>query len=465
MSPPNQDSSPQDIAEPQTADNGSRSKAISRPRKVRITRPEISSLYDIMHDHAGASLFVLPPLWTDLHSEVLGVRWNEMPAIDKPVPDHVPGRWLEPSRTARALTSELHILVRPDKTAQRLQNKTTAMKRIMGALFPETLCRPKSNVDLSLYFGDRYWQKAVRVHCVWKTPSSTDMSFDSAPTDLLASTTVDPAVDYAPNKPLLAYMNLSQLKHVRKHMYRPAAPHPQTGKNEPVNRLLHLRSKMLMPADPKQDPYIVSVLLAMAQAHFYKKKGSKSSSQSSTDSTPKTTKRVKQPKFHDIKVQLITHDEYDKREGSDSNFFVYTAVVSAAFLNRFLHPEKCFADAAGDDGLEITQTPVNFWPLLGLKERLAKALGREIAGDPGFGDPDYIALWDQLLDQSKCSLSATYGPPSLKRPRPSRPVLSEVLNSSFEEEQPSSPDDRPVLSPSAKRRRTGRLINPSLEVC
>jgi len=39
-----------------------------------------------------------------------------------------------------------------------------------------------------------------------------------------------------------------------------------------------------------------------------------------------------------------------------------------------------------------------------------------------------------------------------------------VLNSSVEDEPPSGADDRPVLSPAAKRRRTARAIS-TLEVC
>jgi hypothetical protein len=113
--------------------------------------------------------------------------------------------------------------------------------------------------------------------------------------------------------------------------------------------------------------------------------------------------------------------------------------------------------------MDISYTPVSFWPILGLKERLSQALGPEIAGDSIYDDPNHIGFWHPLLESQ--SRSPVYHPVSLKRRRAAREPLSQMLNSSFEEEPPSSPDDRPVLSPAAKRRRTARRAVNSLEVC
>ncbi|KAK0648343.1 hypothetical protein B0T16DRAFT_348452, partial [Cercophora newfieldiana] len=425
-------------------------------RNTKITRPEIGSLYDIMHDHAGTSLYVVPICWTDRHSELLGAQFQELSAITTPVPDYVPGRWLEPSKMARTITSELHILCRRDTQPARFLCKSKAIKHIMSTFFPGTLSHAKSGSDLSIYFGNMRFKKAVRVACLWKTAShSVDASFDSAPTLPATSFIESPASsDYAPNKPILAYVNRTQLAIIRKNLFRVVIG-PNNTVNEPVHRLQRLRSKMLHPANLDNDPYFLGVLIAMAQSHFYQPTAERSSSQSSSDSRSGRKARIVRPtKFHDIKVQLITHDE-----GNDAtpNFVVYTATVSAAFLERFLHPDKSstLEDAINGDGLKITHTPVPFWPILGLKERLSKALGREIAGDPLFHDPEYIGLWDPLIEQPRI----TYAPVVSfnKRRRAERAPLSVVHNSSFEEEIPTSEDeDRPVLSPSAKRRRTAR---------
>jgi hypothetical protein len=268
---------------------------------------------------------------------------------------------------------------------------------------------------------------------------------------------------------MLAYINRSQLAAIRKNLYG-VLRGPENNSNEPVSRLQRLRSKMLVPADADHDPYIVAILLAMAQAHYYHESSSRSSSQASSQGGRKSV-RIAPPCFRDVKVQVITHDE-----GNDSspNFVVYTATVTATFLDRFMFPHKAPKPQPNEDptaGMDISYTPVSFWPILGLKERLSKALGPEIAGDSIYDDPDYIGLWDPLLEPQPQPRPAPvyHHPVSLKRRRAGaggreREPLSQVLNSSFEEEPPSSSDDRPVLSPAAKRRRTARRVS-TLEVC
>jgi hypothetical protein len=78
----------------------------------------------------------------------------------------------------------------------------------------------------------------------------------------------------------------------------------------------------------------------------------------------------------DVPVKIIAQD----REKAE--FIIYSAFVTAAFLHRFAFPSKAPAvtDIQGR-GVNINLTRVQIWPVLGLKERLAKALGPEIAGD------------------------------------------------------------------------------------
>jgi hypothetical protein len=125
---------------------------------MRITRPELGSLYDILHDHAGTSLYVIPVLWTDKHSKLLGARFNRRAAVGKPVPDLVPGVRLEPSKMAETLTSELNTLVQEDATPAQALSKNRAMKHILSTLFPATLACPKTGAELNLYFGHRVFR-------------------------------------------------------------------------------------------------------------------------------------------------------------------------------------------------------------------------------------------------------------------------------------------------------------------
>ncbi|KAK4246000.1 hypothetical protein C7999DRAFT_42537 [Corynascus novoguineensis] len=433
-----------------------------RRRVTRITRPEPGSLYDIMHDHAGTSLYVVPICWTDQHARLLGARFRKRATVTTPVPQLGSGVWLEPSKMAQTLTSELHTLAREDTTPARAFCKNRAIKHILSTLFPATLSRPKTGAELNLYFGHRAFKKVVRIPCVWKSPSSVDASFDSCPT--LPSTSFNGTQPNARDAgmPMLAYINKSQLASVRKNLYT-VLRGPDGNTNQPVSNLQRLRSKMLIPENADCDPYIVAILLAMAQAHFYHESSLRPSSQSSSQGGRKSV-RIAPPSFRDVQVQVITHDE-----GNDNspNFVVYTATVTATFLDRFMFPHKAPKGSTGEEagaGMDISYTPVSFWPILGLKERLAKALGREIAGDAIYDDPNYIGLWDPLLESQQVPV---YHPVSLKRRRTDREPLSQVLNSSFEDEPPTSSDDRPVLSPAAKKRRTARRVNGSstLEVC
>jgi hypothetical protein len=449
-----------------------------RPCRRRITRAEPGSLYDILHDHAGTSLYVVPICWTDQHTRLLGVRFRARAAVVTPIPNLVPGVWLEPSKMAQTLTSELHTLVREDATPARAFCKNRVMKHILSTLFPATLSRAKTGAELNFYFGHRVFRKVVRIPCVWKSPSSVDTSFDSCPTLPATSFTGVPKSSREAGMPMLAYINKSQLAAIRKNLYG-VLRGPQSNTNEPVSSLQRLRSKMLVPADADRDPYIVAILIAMAQAHFYRESTSRSSSQSSSQGGGRKSIRIAPPSFRDVKVQVITHDDTN---GSSPNFVVYTATVTAAFLDRFMFPHKIptkqgQTDADTNTGMDISYTPVSFWPVLGLKERLSKALGHELAGDSIYDDPDHIELWRPLLEPPppppQQRLPAGYHPVSLKRRRTDREPLSQVPNnhttssSSFEEEPPSSAEDRPVLSPAAKRRRTARRVGggSTLEVC
>jgi hypothetical protein len=63
-------------------------------------------------------------------------------------------------------------------------------------------------------------------------------------------------------------------------------------------------------------------------------------------------------------------------------FIVYPGDITEAFLAKFHNPFK--APPNGDDatvsGITIEYTRVPIWPILGLQERLDKALGQELVG-------------------------------------------------------------------------------------
>jgi hypothetical protein len=471
-----------------------KTRSSAQPRRIpRITRPEPGSLYDIMHDNAGASLYVLPICWSDIHTKLMGVRFVELDPINTPLPArrHY-GDVLKPSQTATTLGRDLTTLLATDKSRWFLQIKS--IKSIMSTFFPDTLSRAKTNTDLDLFFGDRVFKKAVRVPVLWHHPESAGGSFDSAITLTDGSTLTREhstigCGQATTKQPLLAYINRKQLKVIRANLFRvcPGPASPESGGaptiNFPVHSLQKLRSKSLIPAKDDHDAHYVSVLLAMAQAYFYSDEGSKSSSQLSSRSGFGRSIDSVPTQFTDITVRLIAHSD------DPADFVVYTAIVTREFLERFAHPTKAppksrtgaTAPSEDDSGLKISYVHVPIWPILGLRERLAKAIGRDIAGSvpmyaAATGD---IETWhtseelaeikrqrreDNSLYQATRQL-LSQGKKRRRSDKKDRSVLLE-MTSSFEDNEDAAScasDDIPVLSPDAKRRCT-RTVNP-LEVC
>ncbi|KAI0137136.1 hypothetical protein BJ170DRAFT_45093 [Xylariales sp. AK1849] len=383
----------------------------SRRPHPRCTVPEKGSLWDIMHDHQGKSLFVLPICWTDLHTQLLGCRFTQLPPQSTPTPATSPSsrRSARASSTVVGIGRDLNMLLSRETPRNQLI-KTRALRSIISTLFPSHLGKPKTSAELDLRFGKRLFQKATRVHVLWKHPDAS-MSFDSATTwtssrsasQLLASMNVNVASD----APVLAFISRSNINHIRRNCFR-VVMGPNMTYNAPVHRLQTLRSKNLMPSNLDEDPHFIATIIALAQQSVY------------TDG-PKSN--IITPR--NVKVRLFTTTEEDEA------FIVYTATIPAAFLMMFHEPEKA---PTGDAKLKIEYQHVPVWPVLGLKERLGLALGSEIVGDFDTANIDTFA---SFLDEEEIMSVAE----TTTSPKRRREVLTEVLNVSFSEDRESNSND------------------------
>ncbi|ORY55121.1 uncharacterized protein BCR38DRAFT_452908 [Pseudomassariella vexata] len=387
-----------------------------RPRRNHIV-PESGSLYDVMHEHQGLSLFVLPICWTDLHTRLLGCRFVQLPPQNTPTPSSSNSPRRSPARTSPTVVEIGRYLdtLMTTETSRNIMMKNRALRNIMMTLFPDHLSKPKAGLaELDLRFGGRLYQKAVRCQVLWKHPDAC-LSFDSATTwtssrstnQLLASMNVTVAANDAP---ILAYVSRSNLDCIRNNCFR-IAPGPMKSYNGPVHQLQKLRSKHLIPSNPDEDQYFIAAMIAMAQKTVY---------------ADGLRSNIISPR--DVKVRLFTVSE------EENTFLVYTATVPAAFLMMFHEPHKAPQENAKFD-IEFTSVPV--WPVLGLKERLGKALGEEVVG--GFDELN-IETYDEEEEEELTSI-----PQVTTSPKRRREALSEVLNASFSED--SNCDD-----PLGKRR-------------
>ncbi|EFQ31098.1 hypothetical protein CGRA01v4_01957 [Colletotrichum graminicola] len=412
------------------------------PRR-RVFRPDEGSLYDLLYEHAGLSLFVRPICWTDLHIRLLDAAFIELPPCDTPVPPPSPrGAPVSPSRchmkpsaAATTLSRELTAMLAPGSTRSLYTN---SIRTIMSTLYPSNLSQSRTQLDMHLYFGGLAYRDTCRVQVAWfsmPSRSGSIASFESASTRPAESFNAIPAgatmsssnggssEQLTYTQPVLAYLGKLQIAATRKNMYR-VIQGPNRSYNGPVERLQQLRSKMFVPTNPNHDPLLVGIMLAMAQRRFYGEP--QPSPNKWTPSRPFPT-GLGEPEFHDVTVQLVTNDN------ETSEFIVYKGTVTAELLRKFHEPtknpctneRKTLADRleniAGQGGMRIEYTRVPVWPILGLKERLGKALGKEVVG---YFDEDNIETWEEEAERN---------PDRLKRRR-DREALAEVLNGSFEEE-------------------------------
>ncbi|KAI1323497.1 hypothetical protein F5Y16DRAFT_383720 [Xylariaceae sp. FL0255] len=363
--------------------------------------PENGSLYDILHDHAGVSLFVLPICWTDLHARLLSCRFTQLSPCKNPTPRSPPSsarRARKTPLTVISLGRNIDILLSSDGLHANI-TKNRAMSDMLSTFYPERFSRPHHSADLDLRFGRSYFPQAVRCQLLWNHGNT--MSFDSATTwtasqsasHLLATMSVSTSAE----TPLLAYISRSHLDFVRHHCFR--VINRQGGPpNHPVNRLRLLRSKNLVPKNLDEDSYFIAIMIAMAQYSVYP------DIRSGADFAPQ-----------DVKVRVMTVSE------DDSAFIVYTATVPAGLLCMFHEPEKA---APSDSEIKIDYAYVPAWPVLGLKERLGGALGVDLVGD--FSN---IPMDTYEENQVPESIS----------PKRRREALSEVFNASFSEDRDSDP--------------------------
>ncbi|KAL6405605.1 hypothetical protein AUP68_11366 [Ilyonectria robusta] len=357
--------------------------ASPKQRRSDRIRPAKNSLYDILLQHAGTSLFVYPICWTDLHAQLLGTRWLKLLPCNSPKPGlkRYPSKGhLHPSHTIITLNGSLTQIISPDVSSSLdAMQLIPAVKTALMTLWPQPFSEPHYLPKLHLYFGGRIYRDAVCALIMWNFPSDeSKSSFCSVSTQPADSCNApaqapNPSLQGPANLPMMCYIGRDQLANTRKHLL-PVPPRPRGGNNEPVYRLQQLRAKLLVPSNLDHDAYFVGIFLAMAQKNFYPVPPPSSRRVSSM-----TEERVIPPRldFKDITLRILTHDI------DTHDFIIYTGYVTKEFLEKFHNPFE--APGAEEEmkfsGIKIEFTRVPIWPILGLRERLGKALGQGVVGD------------------------------------------------------------------------------------
>ncbi|KAI0552677.1 hypothetical protein F4679DRAFT_533491 [Xylaria curta] len=421
------------------------SKVSKRKKQMRRQpiRPAIGSFYDIMHNHAGTSLFTRPLFWTALHMKLLNCHFLQLPPQLTPIPTPPSSQCLrEVSRTVISITKELNTLISTDKpiTMENTREKDEAINVVLTTLYPDRFvvpCRP----GLGIRFGPRHHARAAGFPLLWyRVPDDYLTSSFGSSTTIAASRAASPdsgpstppeIVAAVHSPPILVFVSRRHTDYMRKNCLASSLRGSNAEANGPVLRLQALRAKEATPKNADEDPYYFGIMVAMAQRHVY------ASLEAATDFKPR-----------DVKVHVLAVAEHD------AALIVYTGIVPAALLSMFHEPDTA---PSGNPLVIITHSRVPVWPALGLKERLGQALG-----------PDLVGHYDdRTIDTFHETVVRASEPSSLKRKREDerpREILSEVFNDTrpihmrtINEHWKDLPEDLPE-PPRTKRQRVGDMI-------
>ncbi|KPM37176.1 hypothetical protein AK830_g9375 [Neonectria ditissima] len=154
--------------------------------------------------------------------------------------------------------------------------------------------------------------------------------------------------------PVFAFMQRGMIKYQRGTVFPMPRPRRREHRlNAPVAAQQQLHLKLLEPADPCRDPYILAVLLGLAQAQ------AKKVADEGTDR-----------RGHEYRVCAVLVDETDTE---DMQF--YSAGISAAFLGKFGYPENLeVPEKALSASLTIRYAKFPYKPYSSLRQRLFDAI-------------------------------------------------------------------------------------------
>ncbi|RFN44456.1 hypothetical protein FIE12Z_11315 [Fusarium flagelliforme] len=273
---------------------------------------EPKSINDIIRQHPRERLLVQPLEWTHLHIELLKCSFvDETPE----------GNVEESENKASEASGSRKIVNHSAKTAERLatsEMKNAAIKKLVSEDGgPLRFQRPFGY----FCFGKKH---EFRLHgSIFSLRSSGNLA------------------------PVFAFLQKGMIRIQREGLFQ--TPRPRRS-NPPAELLRKLRLKQLEPEDRFRDPYILAVLIGLAQ------------SQAEDKSSPQTRHR----QDHVFKTSAVYVDE----ENTDF-FYFYNAQISFAFLSKFEYPQSLHKPkGAMSSDLSIRMKKISFQPYSTLKSRL-----------------------------------------------------------------------------------------------
>lgn len=389
-----------------------------RRRARQVFQPEAGSLCSILHEYAGESLFVRPIMWTNAHLSAFGVKFVQLPPCQRPRPVSSEG-WRQPAPSSKLfrLTGNINMVLSMNKAAIGREpplnsaNRLCGLNELFAIMYPDRkiICAPGKNHLLPLFVWGAPYPQVCNIEILWHDEAK---------------------------KSTMGFLDKASLQFVRKS--RMFSVSSRNGvENTAVKELVRKRINLILPADRDADPYLAGAFVAMAQSRFYP--ASLETKRMALGVAKRTFRDLRMPKFTDTQLRILTTDD-------GQTFSVYTATVTAKLLTALHCPiDKELRSGPDDFGMTIEHTKVDIFPLLGLKERLGKALGQDLVGDvnfegmetyeePKLGDSDAD---DSDGDTVAFSTIRRVGSLPSTASISTRRVLSDLTNDSPEEEHPA----------------------------
>ncbi|KAK0367784.1 hypothetical protein CLIM01_14860 [Colletotrichum limetticola] len=359
-------------------------KTQARPHvKFNVKSIEDGSLYATLIKNSGLRLFVKPMEWTSLHLTLLDMEFHNLPPITQPVPTVGSSKaTIDLSASAQALLGALNTLLETKSTECR----TRSILTVISMMYPQHMSLLGTS-ELHQYFGGRAYCIDCPVQAAWDvTPARSSYTTANGSMSMRAEECVEgPIMDSIDGRnvrtqPILVYVDLKTITVTRRARYKPPRNNP------PVRRLRKLLYRKATPPNMVEDPFLAAVILALAQRPFYR--AAPPSADKPLMSSPESSS-LGEPIFQDTTVCILAVND---KEPSASCFILYRGKVRKELLQKFHDPTKNYRVKEGSTNTQIEYTEVPIWPILGLKERLGKALGKEVAGP--FDENDF-EMWEQ----------------------------------------------------------------------
>jgi hypothetical protein len=283
--------------------------------------PQSFSLNDLLRQHCRDRLYVQPLHWTAQHLQLLGCRFVRRPhrspasstQVDKRPPKH-------------EQDTDLEYAVRLLVYSRSITDKRAGLIDLLHALSNDPII---TTLPYVTPFPSPYLKNQLLIH----RRRHLDLYYAGRPVARLPCRVFGRVIDDIPT-PFLVYVDYSEeVASSREN----SIPTPSC--NPPVWRIRKATRARLQPAKTHQDPYLASILIALAQARQF-----------AHSHRVRLYLRPLARKHLLIKKQvhlLVTNSGFIR---------VYTATITAAFLCKLDHP-SLFSDSSFI--IRYTNTPIS----------------------------------------------------------------------------------------------------------